>query len=247
MTGATAQYYRGAYRRHRDRPVSAAEVDRMAAEARAGDRTALRELGASLAGIAEALASKRFAVGRHRGLSGDDLRQEAMASMLGGLDSWDPEASRFRTYAYARARYAVLNAVNEGYLVSVPRQMAVAVNAGDEERLSRHDPATQRAAANATEAHWEIPEHDEEPREESDEDGLLSGAEVDRALRRAWPPLGKLERRVVFAFYGLGDGPPKKMAEIAREEGISYSWADRVRNSALEKMRAACGAKRGKP
>lgn len=243
--GETAEYYRVGYRLHRDEPVPAAEVDRLALEARAGNRGALRELGVRLAGLAEALASERVAVGKGRGLAADDLRQEAMAAMLGALARWDPDVAAFRTYAYSLARFAVLNALNEGHLVKVPRHLAGYVAKGDEANLERYAPATREAARAASSAPWELlPTLDEEPVEPPREHESLAKADAERALRGARPPLTPRERRVVFALYGLEDGIARKLAAVARDEGISRTWAYALRDSALKKMRAARGAEK---
>jgi DNA-directed RNA polymerase specialized sigma24 family protein len=149
---STDNFYRKAAKQYREAPLTYDEVDELALKARDGDRAAYDKLVIELASLAyTALADRNVReLGEWRGLTKDDMRQAAMVMMIEGLAVWRPKAASFRTIAYQRAHWGVLNAINGAHYVKVPRNLAGIVASGREDEFKQdYRPETLRKARNA--------------------------------------------------------------------------------------------------
>lgn len=232
-----ANWYRERTAQHFEEPSSLEHVDSLARRAKAGDRGALHELAAELGGIADSLSGKHTRVARFRGLSRDDLQQEAMRAMLESLKRWSGEKAAFRTFAYNVARFAVLDAINTGHLVSVTKQMAIPGKMRDE-----LDPASRTAAINATHPVSSIspfPEVDDLgidlPTTETDYDDVVARVTLETVLCRS--NINPDELRAVKARYRIGG--EKRIGELAEEWGISLQAVGARANRGVRKLKIA--------
>jgi len=66
---------------------------------------------------------------------------------------------------------------------------------------------------------------------------LAEGLENSALVRECMEVLTERDLRIVRAYYGLGDEPPKTLEAIARIEGITRERVRQLRNMALDRMR----------
>lgn len=246
----------------RSRP-SLPYVDLVARRARRGDEAAVLELCAMLAPLAEGLVGEFGPPAVRRGLERDDLRQEAMCAIVGALRDWRPEKAAFRTFAFARARFAVMNALNTAGPVSMPRQLYQAARyanrEGDTERRraalarEKRGPMRQRTARAALRGASSSAVVSVEGREsggegypaerwlgeaERDYEETMARLEVRLAWRRAGDTLTGKQRHALAAQFGLGRAPLKQR-EIGAEMGVTGQMAGRFVGAAVGKLRSA--------
>lgn len=248
-------------------------MDLLARRTLAGDERAKGELCAHLAGIAEALSGKYGPAAYARGLERDDLRQEAMCAMLEALSHWRPERMAFRSYAYSRARFAVLDALNLSHTISINKSLARTASsfygrAGDghevavrglmaDKKLRRKNAeaalaATVRPASIQASLPDEAREDDPLGRAwlsfiEHDYEEVLVRYEVRQAFRRARKMLIAGERRALKLRFGIeqsGDfADGLTFREIGEEMGLSNQRAQQTVDGALRKLRRVSGSR----
>ena len=245
-------WYARAAARHRENPACVAEVDRVAKRARAGDSRAVEELAELLGGIADALGARFSRAAYVRNLPAEDLGQEAMLAMLKGLERWKPEESSFRAFAFLNASYAVLDAINNSFVVSVNKTTVDRVLSG------RPDADAKKYLSDASRANAEramnVPTSLDAPRA-ADQEGAaydsLGGsededyAEAERSLLISQilgaAALTQREEAMLRARYRLDD-PGSRMPTL-RELGAAYGMtpqrAGQVLWRAVNKLRRA--------
>ena len=81
---------------------------------------------------------------------------------------------------------------------------------------------------------WPYPDHEDGP--EADDDVDLDALEL-RVDPRAYLGLDADERRVLFLRFGLADGRPHSMKEIARTLDATHAQARELLGRAIEKVR----------
>lgn len=163
----------------------------------------------------------------------DDLVAFGFGGLLEAEERFDPSRGvRFQTYAYHRVRGAMLDGVRK--MAELPRR-AHARRQTESERAptaapTSLDKAFARIRASLT---------DPSPLQgnfgrENPESALLRAEGVGRLLS-ALSSLTPRERAVVRAHYFEG----RPLGEVARELGVSKSWASRIHTRALRRLRAA--------
>lgn len=218
-------------------------MDLLARRATAGSSSALCELCDALSPIAEALASKHAGIGRYRGLERDDIRQEAMRAMLEALRDWDPTRAAFRTHAFGRARYAVLDQLNGGHLVSVPKNAReVAAGRYKSTAMAERTRAAAIAATSARPASLDAdPGDDEKGRypawaaeTERGYEEVMTRLVLEQAHRRASHMLTEAEKEALTMFYEGG----MVESDIGPAMGVTKQRGRMMRLSGLAKLRA---------
>jgi RNA polymerase sigma factor (sigma-70 family) len=240
-----AGFYEVNARRYLAQRPTLAYVDIVARRARAGDREALCELCELLAGIAESLSGKYVPVAVRRGLTRDDLRQEAMCAVLAALASWRPEKSAFRSYAFGRARFALLNYLNRAHLVSVPKSAGFnARDAGQPMRSSTRQAAFAATSADGVESMHADPTDEQMGRYaaegwlgevEQDYEEVMTRLVAAQAHRQASRILTAREREAFEHCY-VEDMSP---LEASRHLGVSPQAVWSLRRKAIGKLRRA--------
>ena len=155
----------------------------------------------------------------------DDLIAFGFGGLLEAQHRFDPgRGVRFQTFAYHRVRGAMLDGVRK--MAGVPRRAHHRLQSGPPE-LER---AFMRIRASLTE---NSPVHGRYG-DESPETLLLKSESIGRLLA-ALAALSPRERFLVRARHF--DARP--LDEVARELGVSKSWASRLHGRALERLREA--------
>lgn len=185
----------------------------------------------------------------------EDLVAAGFEGLLEARKRFD--ASRgvaFKSFAYYRVRGAVIDAVRQN--AYLPRRAYARMKAAEAADLEGEQAVEQRAAAEAggaaprdTESSLRAidgilgrvaaayctaagSESDSPPESPTPEHALLDRERQDR-LRRALDALPEPERTLLRGHY-LQD---RRFDEIAKELGLSKSWASRLHTRALDRMR----------
>lgn len=236
----TKDFYTLSARSYVADPKQADQIEELAKKAKAGDKRAKAKLTDILGGIAVAVSSKQTMNVSVRGLTTEDLRQEAMVGMYRALENWNPEKSTFRTHAFNMARWHVLNAINEGHLVSINRNYALAYESSESPSFKGLSQETKTAAIMATQVMLSldfVPDTDEENDNDVQsyqgafiENGyrdIDTGIALKQAIERA--RLSEREVRSLLGKYHLNGFTMKGAAE---HYGVSdttvCNWAKRA-------------------
>jgi RNA polymerase sigma factor for flagellar operon FliA len=166
----------------------------------------------------------------------DDLIAFGFGGLLEARHRFDPgRGVRFQTFAYHRVRGAMLDGVRK--MSQLPRRAHERLQAATETTPTAAptalDKAFTRMSASLTAAtvlHGRFGD-------ESPEAVLLKNESVTRLLE-ALPSLSPRQRVLVRGFYFEG----RSIDAMAKELGISKSWASRLHTSALQELRAALEA-----
>lgn len=257
-----SDFYRRSAERYIEEMPSIGYVDILARRSLSGDRKALSELAGWLAGIAEAVSYKKAHIARYRGVERDDMRQAAMLAMLEGLQTWDPTKSAYRTYAFNLAHFAVLNILNESFIVSVPRNIACAVQSSFASEASsasrdikRARPETLDAARAAIQPTLTIKTRDHDPseagsaevnngyaREVEDIEQGYENAITNLCLKQVVDQSygsTEQERKALAARFGFLGERKEAMPRLAEEEGVSTQQIYNRANKGLSRLRWA--------
>lgn len=219
----------------------------------AGSRGAARLIAGEMAAACLRLATDHAPLGRERGHDRYDLAQIAMEAVFLAATAYDPHKGPFFPFAYQRARWAIYRVLYEGYLVRIPPPVGQSVaalrkaarrNGGNP--VAAGDPGVALAAAlsdaggfvaleNAPEE--SLDERVAAPDSEGSEEEAERLVEEDR-LRRALEaaPLTERERHVLTNRFGLDNGRPKPLREVADELGISAERVRQLQYRAFEKL-----------
>jgi RNA polymerase sigma factor FliA len=186
----------------------------------------------------------------------DDLIAYGMTGLLQARARFDPTRGvQFNTFAYYRVRGAILDGVRKmAYLpASTHRRLrlAEATNSLTEPLAGLRAAAQAEGGALAPEARARALEdvahriaagfvltclgsEEEDPSARGPEEALADTQQAERvrALVRTLPPN---ERAVIEGFYFHG----KRLDDVGAEIGLSKSWASRLHNKALHRLRAA--------
>lgn len=185
----------------------------------------------------------------------DDLVAAGFEGLLEARRRFDPARGvAFKSFAYYRVRGAVIDAVRQN--AYLPRRAYARMKAAEALDLEGEQAVEQRAAAEAggapaRDAESSLraidgilgriaaayctaagSESDSPPESPTPEHALLDRERHDR-LRRALDALPEPERTLLRGHY-LQD---RRFDEIAKELGLSKSWASRLHTRALDRMR----------
>lgn len=183
----------------------------------------------------------------------DELIAFGLRGLVEASRRFDPSRGvQFNTFAYYRVRGAILDGVRDmAYLPRRAHAIRRAVEAGDRvledlgESRAAAPPGTRTTREDAAAAIDDTlgklsaayvmasVGQDLEPPATPEEE-LLEVAEADR-VRAALDVLPERERALVEGFYFEG----RRFDEVARELGISKSWASRLHTRALGRLREA--------
>ena len=163
----------------------------------------------------------------------DDLVAFGFGGLLEARNRFDPDRGvRFQTFAYHRVRGAMLDGVRK--MAHLPRRaherLQPAGQGSPTAAPTALDKAFTRMGAGLTTATVLQGRFGDE----SPEAVLLKNESVARLLR-ALPQLSSRQRVLIRGFYFEG----RSIDAIARELGISKSWASRLHTSALRALRDA--------
>lgn len=263
----TTDYYEARSRRHgpaHKRPSSSL-TDFAAQRAQRGNRAALRDLTEeTIVPIAHAISGKaERTLPRGRGLTRDDLMQEATAAVLAALPRWERGRASFQTFAYNHARYATLNVINEGTLMTVGRgsmskfgkMLADGAPPPPGYAMSRDTWDALKTAVfgeRSTDASYESLESGGRYRDDrtlgdslvDPEDAyeeVMDSVTLAYAFDRAAKHLKEPERRALVRRFGLDGGGGATWAVIGEEEGVSAERARQRTRSGLNRLRLAVG------
>lgn len=237
-----------------------AEFEALARRVKSGDKSAERELYEGLVSLAESAAGTGAGrAARHRGVGWDDLKQEAMLAMWKALESWEPSRGAFRTYAFDRSRYAMMNAANSAYPLYIGRGVAEEARARANGRPPKENgpsltPETVRRAlaamdpSNVVSLQGYVNAKGGDSDTQNDE--CLAGYEEDYEavereeeycrLRRAISTmLDKRQRRVLKLRFEQG----MTFDKIGEEFGVSGQAIHSVYTRALKKLRTGIPAR----
>ena len=190
----------------------------------------------------------------------DDLVAAGFEGLLEARKRFDPARGvAFKSFAYYRVRGAVIDAVRQN--AYLPRRAYARLKAAEAADIEGEQAVEQRAAAEAggaamgsgaaRDAEHSLraidgilgriaaayctaagSESDDPPENPNPEHALLARERQDR-LRRALDALPEPERALLQGHY-LQD---RRFDEIAKELGLSKSWASRLHTRALDKLR----------
>ena len=162
----------------------------------------------------------------------DDLVAYGFGGLLEAKRKFDASRGvQFKTYAYHRVRGAILDGVRK----MAPRSKRAADEAHAQEarevtaRPTPLDRAFTRISASLTDAR---PLHGRYG--DQDPESLLIHQQSLSHLLEALTRLPERHRRVIRARYFEG----RRLDDIARELGVSKSWASRLHHQALARLRA---------
>ena len=172
---------------------------------------------------------------RELGLRGelDDLIAFGFGGLLEAQHRFDPTRGiRFQTFAYHRIRGAMLDGIRK--MALFPRRAHERFKAAEEQRPTAAptelDKAFKRMSASLTGATPLQGRYGEQ----SPEAELLRSEALSRLLA-AIPALSPRQRLLVRGHYFEG----RSLDAMARELGISKSWASRLHTQALQQLRVA--------
>lgn len=264
MTDTQGCFYAENFRAHgaRSRRPSAERVDGLALAARSGDERAMAELTERvLAPIAYSMSQRHniAPTALRRGLTREDLRQEAMEGMLRALGTWREDGTaRFRSWAYSHASFAISNAANDATAVTMGRgngQLAGQyLLKGERPPKLRDETWAAMVAAFADPRSLEAPAAPGEQAHGGEhlplgsviEDGGAGGdfeavlREDDKRRMRVALARAGLTRLEVVALarrYGLDGEPPQTYRQIGALVGRSQERVRQTELRALEKLR----------
>lgn len=163
----------------------------------------------------------------------DDLIAFGFGGLLEARHRFDPERGvRFQTFAYYRVRGAMLDGVRK--MAQLPRRAHERIQA-ERERVPTAAPiAFDKAFGQLSAGLSTATVLQGRFGEESPEAALLKNESIARLLA-ALPQLLPRQRLLVRGFYFEG----RSIDEMARELGISKSWASRIHTGALRELREA--------
>ena len=189
----------------------------------------------------------RAEMGKH--VSVEDLEAFGVQGLLEAHSRFDSSrGARFATFAYYRIRGAMLDGVRK--MVDAPpksmlrakRQQAaddIAESAGLERAADpagrspeRAAEAMQRTLARLTTS-FVASCVDADPDAAPTPDGPLLRRERQTEVRRALQQLPERERTILVAFYF----DERSLDDVARELGLSISWASRLHHKGLDRLR----------
>lgn len=180
----------------------------------------------------------------------DDLVADGLIGLVEAKSRFDPDKGvQFNTFAYYRIRGAILDGVRKQSFM--PRRAYEQLRAAEaalgigealgEARAA--DPAGRKDVAKCTEAlhdtisrltaSFVIASLGQDEGSETPEDTLLAGESAAR-IRAALGELPERERALVEGHYLKG----RRFDLVAKELGISKSWASRLHTKALDRLRA---------
>lgn len=166
----------------------------------------------------------------------DDLIAFGFGGLLEAEYRFDPERGvRFQTFAYHRVRGAMLDGVRK--MADLPRRAHQRVKSEAETVPSAAPTALERAFARIGASLTTASPLQDRYGEEGPEAALLRNESVSQLLE-ALAGLCPRERALIRGRYFEG----RSLHAVARELGISKSWASRLHTSALRKLRAALEA-----
>jgi RNA polymerase sigma factor for flagellar operon FliA len=186
----------------------------------------------------------------------EDLVAAGFEGLLEARARFDPARGvAFKSFAYYRVRGAVIDAIRQN--AYLPRRAYARLKAAEALDLESEQNAEQRAVADAgagakaRDAEVSLraidgilgrvaaayataagSEDDPQPEPDDPERALLSRERKDR-MRKVLDALPEPERTLIQGHY-LQD---RRFDEIAKELGLSKSWASRLHTRALERMR----------
>ncbi len=163
----------------------------------------------------------------------DDLIAFGFGGLLEADRRFDPgRGVQFRTFAYHRVRGAMLDGVRK--MADLPRRAHERLNASGEGPPTAVPQALDRAFTRMSATLSTASVLQGSFGEESPEAALLKNESVARLLQ-ALPALSPRQRTLVRGFYFEG----RSIDGMARELGISKSWASRLHRDALAELRDA--------
>lgn len=165
----------------------------------------------------------------------DDLVAFGFGGLLEAERRFDPARGvRFRTFAYYRVRGAMLDGVRK--MAHLPRRAHERHQVEDEAELTAAPMALDRAFTRISGSLTTGSVLQGELSQPSPEAALLKQESI-AGLLAALPALSPRHRAVVRGHYFEG----RSLDDIARELGVSKSWASRLHTQALRQLRRALG------
>ncbi len=163
----------------------------------------------------------------------DDLVAFGFGGLLEARHRFDPSRGvRFRTFAYHRVRGAMLDGVRK--MSQLPRRAHERFQAAAETTPTALPTALDQAFTRMSATLTTASVMQGGLGDESPEAALLKNESISRLLA-ALPALSPRQRVLVRGFYFEG----RSIDGMAKELGISKSWASRLHTSALRQLRTA--------
>jgi RNA polymerase sigma factor for flagellar operon FliA len=163
----------------------------------------------------------------------EDLIAFGFGGLLEAQRRFDPERGvQFQTFAYHRVRGAMLDGVRK--MAQLPRRAHERLESASSVRPTAAPTALDRAFTRISASLTTATVLQGRLGDESPEAALLKNESIAQLLR-ALPKLSPRKRVLVRGFYFEG----RSIDAMARELGISKSWASRLHTNALEQLRAA--------
>ncbi len=163
----------------------------------------------------------------------DDLIAFGFGGLLEARHRFDPRRGvRFQTFAYYRVRGAMLDGVRK--MSQLPRRAHERLQAAAEASPTAAPTALDKAFTRMSVCITTATVLQGRFGDESPEAILLKNESVTRLLQ-ALPGLSPRQRVLVRGFYFEG----RSLDAMARELGISKSWASRLHTNALQELREA--------
>jgi len=245
-----------------DRPLSAADVTRLARRIEQGDGAAREEMVVRNLRLVHSLAARYTG----RGVAFEDLVQEGTVGLMRAVDKFDHRRGlKFSTYAVWWIRRSLVDALAGGRAIRVPpaarRQIAAIRRAQDELRRSVPSGASDEAIAQSTGlavrsvqmlraaphvgASLDAPVGDDlAPLRDliADESGrdVAQQVEESETRRQVWSLLRFLpdrHRQVLVRRYGLVGGRRHTHAEIGAWLGVGEERSRQLEHQALHRLR----------
>lgn len=163
----------------------------------------------------------------------DDLVAFGFGGLLEAQQRFDPDRGvRFQTFAYYRVRGAMLDGVRK--MADLPRRAHERLRASSDVTPTAAPTGLDKAFTRISASLSTSTVLQGSFGEESPEAALLKNESITRLLQ-ALPRLSPRQRVLVRGFYFEG----RPLDAMARELGISKSWASRLHRSALAELRGA--------
>ncbi len=240
-------------------PAERAELERLIAE---GERARQRLVEANQ-GLVWQIA-RRYA---DAGMDVEDLVQEGNIGLLHAIEKFDPDLGyRFSTYATWWIRQAIARAVaDQSRTIRLPVHAGEALMRLERAReqltteLGREPDLAEIAERAKVDPNWarELVEagtrptsldrllgEDQEtsladlvPDTSADAEAALERLATSDAVQRALAMLSERERQVLTLRYGLADGIPRTLSEVAEILGISRERVRQIEAEALRRLR----------